>query len=76
MNRNKRALLCCLFYIICCCNVLAINHQVGCETIYGRYGLQKQQSSKDYKKYIGKEFSIIQNSTDEKDSNNTFVIQT
>lgn len=75
MNRNKRALLCCLFYIICCCNVLAINHQVGCETIYGRYGLQKQQSSKDYKKYIGKEFSIIQNSTDDKDSNNTFVIQ-
>ena len=75
MNKNKRALLCCLFHIIWCCNILAINHQVECETIYGRYGLQKQQSSKDYKKYIGKEFSIIQNSTDEKDPNNTFVIQ-
>ena len=75
MNRNKRALLCCLFHIIWCCNILAINHQVECETIYGRYGLQKQQSAKDYKKYIGKEFSIIQNSTDEKDPNNTFVIQ-
>lgn len=75
MNKNKRALLCCLFHIIWCCNILAINHQVECETIYGRYGLQKQQSSKDYKKYIGKEFSIIQNNTDEKDPNNTFVIQ-
>lgn len=74
MNRNKRTLLCCLFYIICCCNVLAINHQVECTTIYGRYGLQKQQSSQKYKQYIGREFSIIQNSTDEKDSNNTFVI--
>ena len=75
MNRNKRALLCCLFHIIWCCNILSINHQVECETIYGRYGLQKQHSSKDYKKYIGKEFSIIQNSTDEKDPNNTFIIQ-
>ena len=75
MNRNRGALLCCLFCIICCCNALAINHQVECKTIYGRYGLQIQQSSKQYKEYIGKEFSIIQNSTDEKNPNNTFVLK-
>lgn len=75
MNRSKRALLCCLLGIICCCNALAINHQVECKTIYGRYGLQIQQSSKQYKEYIGKEFSIIQNSTDEKNPNNTFVLK-
>ena len=75
MNRNKRALLSSLFYIIWCCSILAINYQTESKTIYGRYGLQQQQSSKDYKKYIGKEFSIIQNGIDEKDPNNIFVIQ-
>ena len=63
MNKNSLIIVS-VILLLCSGNTTAINHQERSQTIYGRYGIQYQESREDYKKYMGREFAYMPESTD------------
>ena len=63
MNKNS-LIIASLILLLWPGNFTAINHQERSQTIYGRYGIQYQESREDYKKYVGREFVYMPETND------------